>query len=157
MRNNQPAIVVDWSEWNVDRSWHLLRAAIAVGSRTLPILDMVFPAGQQGSSKAQTRCLQQQARVLPNGVQPIVVTDADFREAWFRAVESMSWQRLGRLRNTTYLRPIDVPDEPSQWLSCKGMYELPKQTPRRATTPSNIRNARSARYSGVQPWGNLRR
>jgi hypothetical protein len=47
VRSKQPVIVVDWSELKQDRSWHLLRAAMPVGGRTLPILDMVFPAGKQ--------------------------------------------------------------------------------------------------------------
>ena len=49
VRSDQPVIIVDWSDLKPDRSWHLLRAAIPVGGRTLTILDMVFPAGQQGS------------------------------------------------------------------------------------------------------------
>jgi len=44
VRSKQPVIVVDWSELKQDRSWHLLRAAIPVGGRTLSILDMVVPA-----------------------------------------------------------------------------------------------------------------
>jgi hypothetical protein len=130
VRNKQPVIVVDWSDLKADRSWHLLRAAIPVGGRALPILDMVFPAGQQGSRKAEKQFLQRLARILPDNASPILVTDAGFRGPWFRAVEAMGWRWLGRLRNTTYLRPVDVPDEPSQWVSCKAMYELANQTPR---------------------------
>ena len=43
VRSPQPIIVIDWSDLKRDRSWHGLRAAIPVGGRTLPILDMVFP------------------------------------------------------------------------------------------------------------------
>lgn len=124
MRSKQPVIVIDWSDLKRDRSWHVLRAAIPVGGRTLPILDMVFPGGKQGSPKAEKQFLQRLAQVLPDKVCPILVTDAGFRAPWFRAVEAMGWQWLGRLRNTTYLKPSDVPDEPSQWVSCKAMYEL---------------------------------
>ena len=59
-----------------------------------------------------------------------MVTDAGFHAPWFRAVEARGWQWLGRLRNTMYLKPSDVPDEPSQWISCKAMYALAKQAPR---------------------------
>lgn len=41
--SKQPVIVIDWSDLKRDRSWHVLRAAIPVGGRTLPILDTVFP------------------------------------------------------------------------------------------------------------------
>lgn len=129
-RSKRPVIVIDWSDLKSDRSWHLLRAAIPVGGRTLPILDMVFAAGQQGSPKAEKQFLQRLSDVLPDGACPILVTDAGFRGPWFRAVEAMGWHWLGRLRNTTYLKPTDVPDEPSQWVACKAMYELVTRLPR---------------------------
>lgn len=52
VRSPQPVIVIDWSDLKQDGSWHLLRAAIPVGGRTLPILDMVFPRSQQDSRDA---------------------------------------------------------------------------------------------------------
>lgn len=130
VRSKQPVIVIDWSDLKSDRSWHLLRAAIPVGGRTLPILDMVFPAGQQGTPRAEKQFLQHLAQVLPEDVCPILVTDAGFRTPWFRSVEAMGWQWLGRLRSTTYLKPSELPSEPSQWVSCKAMYELATQAPR---------------------------
>lgn len=130
VRSKQPIIVIDWSDLKEDRSWHLLRAAIPVGGRSLTILDMVFPGGQQGSPKAQELFLQRLAHVLPHDVRPILVTDAGFRGPWFRAVEAMGWQWLGRLRNTTYLKPVDVPEEPDQWVTCKAMYALATRAPR---------------------------
>jgi hypothetical protein len=114
----------------VDRSWHLLRAAIPVGGRTLPILDMVFPGGQQGSPKAEKRFLHRLAQLLPKDTCPILVTDAGFRAPWFRAVEALGWHWLGRLRHRTQVKPVDAPQEPSQWVSCKAMYELATRSPR---------------------------
>ena len=58
VRSTQPIIIIDWSDLKEDRSWHLLRAAMPVGGRTLPILDMVFPGGMQGSPKAERIFLQ---------------------------------------------------------------------------------------------------
>ena len=130
VRSKQPIIVIDWSDLKSDRSWHLLRAAIPVGGRSLPILDMVFPGGKQGSPKAEKLFLKRLAHVLPDDVRPILVTDAGFRGPWFRAVEAMGWQWLGRLRNRTYLKPVEVPDEPGQWVTCKAMYALATREPR---------------------------
>lgn len=124
VRSRQPVIVIDWSDLKADRSWHLLRAAMPVGGRTLPILDMVFPAGQQGSPKAEKRFLQRLAQVLPSDARPILVTDAGFRSPWFRAVDAMGWHWLGRLRNTTYVKPADAADRLDQWVSCKHVYAL---------------------------------
>ena len=130
VRSKQPVIMIDWSDLKQDGSWHLLRAAIPVGGRTLPILDRVFPGGQQGSPKAEKQFLQRLATILPDDVCPVLVTDAGFRAPWFRAVEAMGWQWLGRLRNTTYLKPAEAPKKPSQWVSCKAMYELARRAPR---------------------------
>lgn len=123
VRSDQPVIIVDWSALKADGSWHLLRAAIPVGGRTLTVLDMVFPAGQQGSPQAEKRFLHRLAAVLPENVTPILVTDAGFRGPWFRAVEAMGWHWLGRLRNRTQLKPAQAPDELDEWVPCKAMYE----------------------------------
>jgi len=82
VRSKQPTIVIDWSDLKSDRSWHLLRAAIPVGGRSLPILDMVFPGGRQGSPKAEKQFLQRLAQVFPDDTHPILVTDAGFRGPW---------------------------------------------------------------------------
>jgi len=130
VRSRHPIILVDWSDLKADRSWHLLRAAMPVGGRSLPILDVVVPAGQQNSAKVEKQFLQRLANVLPEGVCPILVTDAGFRGPWFRAVESMGWRWLGRLRNTTYLKPSLVPNDASHWVSCKALYEMATRAPR---------------------------
>lgn len=83
VRSERPVIVIDWSDLKADRSWHLLRAAIPVGGRSLPILDMVFPAGQQGAPQAEQRFLQQLKAILPAHARPILVTDAGFRTLGF--------------------------------------------------------------------------
>ena len=83
VRSKQPIIVIDWSDLKGDQSWHLLRAAIPVGGRSLTILDMVFPAGQQGSPKAQKLFLQRLARVLPDNVRLILETKGS--GSFFRA------------------------------------------------------------------------
>ena len=48
IRSARPVILIDWSDLKADRSWHLLRAAVPIGGRALPILDMVFPGGGGG-------------------------------------------------------------------------------------------------------------
>lgn len=42
----------------------------------------------------------------------------------------MGWQWLGRLRNTTYLKPVTASDVPGEWVSCKAMYALATRRPR---------------------------
>lgn len=130
VRGAHPVIVIDWSDLKRDGSWFLLRAAIPVGGRTLPILDMVFPAGMQGTPKAEKHFLQRLKAILPPGAKPILVTDAGFRVPWFRAVANMGWLWLGRLRHRTQVKPVDVANTPDQWLPCKVLYALASSTPR---------------------------
>lgn len=85
---------------------------------------MVIPAGQQRSPAAEKQFLQQLARVTPWDVRPILVTDAGFRGPWFRAVDAMGWHWVGRLGNTTKVKPVEVPDESSQWVPCKAICEM---------------------------------
>jgi hypothetical protein len=116
LRGAHPVIVLDWCDLKANRRWHLLRAGVPVGGRTLTILDRVFPDGQQGSPTADKRFLQHLATLIPKDVRPILVTDADFRAAWFRAVEARGWHWLGRLRHRTLVKPVDVFDEPEAWV-----------------------------------------
>ena len=37
--------------------------------------------------------------MLPDGCEPVIVTDAGFRGPWFRAVEAQGWHWVGRIRN----------------------------------------------------------
>ncbi|WP_039955822.1 IS4 family transposase, partial [Xanthomonas graminis] len=101
LRGQQPVIVVDWSELKADRRWCLLRAAVPVGGRTLPVLDMVFPGKQQGSPAAEKHFLKRLATLVPKHARPLLVTDAGFRCPWFREVTALGWDWVGRLRGTT--------------------------------------------------------
>ena len=130
LRGPHPVIVLDWCDLKADRRWHLLRAAVPVGGRTLTILDMVFPDGQQGSPAAEKRFLQRLATLIPHHVKPILVTDAGFRAPWFRAVETVGWYWLGRLRHRTLVKPVEVSDESEAWVPCRALYELAVAAPR---------------------------
>lgn len=120
----------DWLELKKDRSWHLLRAAVGVEGRALPILDMVFPAGQQCSPVAERQFLERLAMILPPVVMPVVVTDAGFRTPWFRAVAAQGWSWLGRLRNTTKVKPSQIENTPDQWVPCAALHALAGSAPR---------------------------
>lgn len=86
VRSPRPLIVIDWSDLKADGSWFLLRAAVPIGGRTLPVLGMVFSAGQQGTPKAEKHFLERLKCILPAHACPILVTDAGFRTPWFRTV-----------------------------------------------------------------------
>lgn len=124
LRGARPIIVVDWCRLKADGHWHLLRAAVPVGGRTVTLLDMVFPQRLQGTPQAERQFLKQLKRLIPADVRPILVTDAGYRAPWCRAVDAMGWYWLTRLRHRTRVKPIDAPQSADQWVPCKALYEL---------------------------------
>jgi hypothetical protein len=124
IRSEHPVILVDWANLKANRRWHVLRASVPVGGRSLTLLDTVVPLEQQASPGVEQNFLRRLAQLLPAGVRPVIVTDAGFRSPWFRAVSTMGWHWIGRLRNRTQVKPVDISDEPDQWVRCKAMYAL---------------------------------
>lgn len=128
LRGPQPVIVIDWSGLKPDVSWCLLRAGVPIGGRTLPILDMVCPGRLQGSPIAERRFLEQLRRLIPEGVTPILVTDAGFRTPWFMAVNAMGWHWVGRLRGRTLCKPQTLADRPEHWMHARDLFALARST-----------------------------
>lgn len=134
LRGPQPVIVIDWADLKADKSWCLLRAAVPVGGRTLTLLDMVVPGMEQGSPGAEKRFLQRLQALVPEGMCPILITDAGFRTPWFRSVEAMGWHWLGRLRGRTQVKPIGEEDRADQWVDSRQLHALASRTPRELPT-----------------------
>lgn len=130
IRGPQPIILVDWCQLKGDGRWHLLRAAVPVGGRSLTLLDMVFPQHLQGSPKAEKEFLRALKGILPPEFRPILVADAGYRAPWCRAVEKMGWHWLVRLRHRTLVKPLTMPDEADEWLACRALYDLAGSHPR---------------------------
>lgn len=98
----RPVILVDWSDLDGERRLNVLRAAVAVGGRALPIYEEVH--ARVGDRHVHRRFLVRLAGVLGEGCRPIVVTDAGFRTWWYELVEAQGWEYVGRLRNRDLLR-----------------------------------------------------
>ena len=140
LRSERPVIVIDWSDLKADKAWCLLHAAVPIGGRTLPVLDMVFPGKQQGTPAAEKLFLERLRSLIPRTVRPILVTDAGFRRPWFHAVSAMGWDWVGRLRHRTLVKPVDV-DENDAWVSCRVLYALATARPHDMGLMDTVRNA----------------
>ena len=115
---SEPLIVVDWSDLTPDRRWQLLRAAIPIGGRCLTLYEEVHPLARFGNPRVHRAFLAQLKALLPEGVKPILITDAGFRAPWFKSVNRLGWHWIGRIRNRTYLRPEGA----TTWIGCKRLY-----------------------------------
>ena len=119
-----PCIIVDWSEVDAAGTLFLLRAAISVGGRALPVYEEVHERYHHVAD--QRAFLDHLAQVLPEGCRPVVVTDAGFRGPWFKAVAAHGWYYVGRVRNCNYAR---FPSEPT-WFPAKQLYDRATASPR---------------------------
>lgn len=122
--SSPPVIVVDRSDLKAHGSWHVLRTAMPVGGRRIPILDMVATAPEQGSPAAERRFLQRLKTIMPVGCQPIQVTGAGFRAPWFRAVSAPDYRWLGQVRGTAHLKLTAIPGTPEQWVPCNVLFSF---------------------------------
>lgn len=102
--NPRPIILVDWSDLIERERLMLLRAAIAVEGRSIPIYEAVYTLKQYNSPRIHMRFLEELKSLLPEGCSPIVITDAGFRGPWFKAVEALDWHWVGRIRNSIKYR-----------------------------------------------------
>jgi len=119
LRHPRPVLVVDWSDLKSDKRWCLLRAAVPVGGRALTVYEQIFPQDRLGQPRAQREFLQELRQRLPAQVRPIVVTDAGFRSDWYRSVQALGWDFIGRLRNNTCVQRRNT----ALWQPCASLHE----------------------------------
>lgn len=113
-----PIIIIDWSGLTSCGKFHFMRAAVPMGGRALPILDMAFPLSEYGSQKAHKEFVMQLKKILPERCSPIVVTDAGFRCPWFKLMASLGWNFVGRVRHVTQY----TLGKKDTWSSVKDLY-----------------------------------
>jgi hypothetical protein len=94
----RPIILVDWSP--VPNTTHnILRASLVMKGRALSIYEEVYPDKCEGTIKAHKLFLSNLKAILPQECQPILVTDAGFRNSWFRMILKIpGWDYVGRVR-----------------------------------------------------------
>jgi hypothetical protein len=95
--NQRPTVLLDWTKCG---ALYALVAAVPVGGRAIPIYLEVHPEKLLGNSRIQRRFLNALRRILPEGVRPILVTDAGFQGPFFLDVQRLGWDFVGRLRGT---------------------------------------------------------
>ena len=121
-------IAVDWSPSCADQSWHLLRAAIPVGGRSLTLYEEVHPQSKLGNRKVQHQFLQQLATLVPVTCRPIIVADSGFRTPFFRYTENQfGWHWVGRIRGRDF---ICRKSQPGRWFNSKFLHSQATLTAR---------------------------
>lgn len=104
--NNQgrPIILVDWtgipnSKLKAKKGEHsAIRASIIAEGRSITLYEEVHPKKKEASAAVHNSFLTSLASILPSGCCPYVVTDSGFRNPWFRAIQKLGWDYIGRVR-----------------------------------------------------------
>ena len=117
-----PVLTVDWSDFECggSRKWAMIQAAVPIGGRAVVVYSRVFPFKRYNSPSAHREFLHGLKLVLPEDCRPILITDAGFRGPWFRAVEALGWNWVGRIRNKIkYLN-----EQTGRWCFTDSLYKL---------------------------------
>ena len=138
-RGDRLVVLVDWSDLKRDGSWHLLRAAVPVGGRSITIHEAVYSEAEKTKPKVEQAFLATLKTLLPAGVTPILVTDAGFRTPWFRAVEALGWHWVGRVRHRAMVSRQGGSDD-ATWVAHQALYAGAGTAPRDLGTFVIVRN-----------------
>lgn len=104
--NAHPVILVDWTK--TGRKHEALVAAVPIGGRALPIYLEAHPIEKLGNAALESRFLCTLRAILPQGCQPIVVTDAGFKGPFFNEILSLGWNFVGRVRGHFKATSVDT-------------------------------------------------
>lgn len=132
----RPIILVDWSNLDTRKQHFLLRASLAVKGRSLTLLEQVHNNDEKEKPAVHTQFMMQLKALLPDTCRPIIVTDAGFRGPWFKLVQSLDFDYVGRVRNRTFCRHEDE----THWYPIKTLYSQGTQTPKLLGTYQLCRN-----------------
>lgn len=107
-KTRRPVILVDWSDVSDDRAFQKLRAAVAIEGRALTLYEEVHPQSKAANRRVQHRFLQTLQRLLPAQCRPIIVTDAGFKNPWFKSVQALGWDFVGRVGGHIMIRKVET-------------------------------------------------
>lgn len=121
----RPKIIIDWSGLTRCGEYHLLSANIAVGGRALPILTKAYRECEYTKQKTHKEFLKSLKALLPDNCFPIIITDAGFRNSWFKLIRHFRWDFVGRVRHLTRYKT----EKEGLWVPVKSLYATATTTP----------------------------
>lgn len=136
-QQHRPIILVDWSKLSTDGHYHALRASLPVGGRALTLYDEVHPLTKLANPGVEKRFLKTLKTLLPKNCHPIIVTDAGFRNPWFRTVQTMGWDFVGRVGG----RPLISTHGKADWVRVEQVFETATTRPKYLGYMDLVRNA----------------
>lgn len=123
-KTERPVLLIDWSDCAPGRAYLTLRAALPVDGRTVTVYEEVHRLARYNKPQVHRRFLRTLKKVLPEDCRPILVTDAGFRNPWFREVEALGWDWVARIRGRVKVSLCGREGQPAT-----GVYALATPTP----------------------------
>ena len=123
VKSERPFILVDGSKLQ-NSPWSILRASLVNKGRAITLYECLYEMSEQGSPKLYGRFLKG-LKVVLGDCKPIVITDAEFRTPWFKQLQEMKWDFIGRIRG---MAKIALGDEDFQ--SCQDIFAMASNKPR---------------------------
>ena len=121
----RPIILIDWSDMDEYKQHFLLRASLAVEGRALTLYEQAHAIDTKEKPSSHRQFLTRLKTLLPYGCKPILITDAGFRTPWFKLVEEMGWDWVGRVRNRHDIRWT----QGGPWFDAKKCYKKATNRP----------------------------
>jgi len=100
----RPIILVDWtalpnSQYTTENGEHCaLRASLISEGRSIILYEEAHSKKKEGNDTVHKEFLKKLKSALPSGCRPYIVTDAGFKNPWFKAVLTLGWNYIGRVR-----------------------------------------------------------
>lgn len=102
-----PLFVVDWSSISGSHlgpsgEHCVLRASLAAQGRSITLYEEIHPKSKEGHVKVHEKFLTHLKSLVPGDCKPCILTDAGFKNPWFKAVLNLGWDYIGRLNGSVY-------------------------------------------------------
>ncbi len=118
-QTNTAVISVDWSATDKCENIHILRASISLQGRSQVMYEEVHEQSALNQHHVHKQFLSNLKHVLPEHVHAIIITDAGFCNPWFKEVQRLGYDWIGRTKSTVQYSNNAGKD----WENCRALYD----------------------------------
>ncbi|VAX09721.1 hypothetical protein MNBD_GAMMA25-1238 [hydrothermal vent metagenome] len=137
-QQKHPVLIADWSPLPGNEIFQLLRMSIPMGGRSLTLFEACFKEKKLNNTQVHDLFLDELEGILPEGCQPIILSDAIFKTLWFKTIEAKGWYWVGRVRGNVQL---SLDGE-----TFKGCTHIMKQATKKPTGLGTVLYSKSTRF-----------
>lgn len=138
-QQKHPILIADWSPIPGKEIFQLLRITIPMGGRSLTIYEECFGEKKLNNTQVHNHFLDELEKIVPDGCQPIILSDAIFKTPWFKSSEAKGWYWVGRVRGN-----VQLSLDGHSFKGCTHIMKRATATPRKLGT---VLYSKSTRFS----------